>query len=49
MNKSRQCVAPLATSISYVLVILDTSIVNVALLLTDCGTGAISFFFGQTL
>jgi hypothetical protein len=26
-----------------------TSIVNAALLLTDCGTGAISFFFGQTL
>jgi hypothetical protein len=39
----------LATSVSYVLVILDTSIVNVALLLTDCSTGALSIFFGQTL
>jgi len=31
MNKSRQRITLLATSISYVLVILDTSIVNVAL------------------
>jgi MFS transporter, DHA2 family, methylenomycin A resistance protein len=31
MNKDRQRITLLATSISYVLVILDTSIVNVAL------------------
>jgi hypothetical protein len=37
-----------AMSISYVLVILDPSIVNFALL-TDCSTGAMPFFFGQPL
>jgi MFS transporter, DHA2 family, methylenomycin A resistance protein len=43
MNKSRQHLTLFATSISYVLVILDTSIVNVALdnISTDLGTDVI--------
>jgi hypothetical protein len=40
MNKDRQRITLVATSISYVLVILDTSIVNVALenISMDAGT-----------